>query len=205
MHIKAKEKKERALGVKLFLKAERCNSPKCAMVRRPYRPGIHGKSRHRAISEYGQQLMEKQKIKITYGLKESQMANIFKRALKKKGSLSEVIVSLLERRLDNTVFRLGFAPSRIMARQLVSHGHILVNGRKVTVASFLVKVGDVISIKPSSLNSLIFKELSNTIKKHQPPQWLTIDAEKIEGKVKSLPSAIEMPFDINLVVDYYSK
>jgi len=205
MHIQAKEKKERALGVRLFLKADRCNSPKCAMVRRPYRPGMHGKSRRRAISEYGQQLMEKQKIRITYGLKESQMANVFKNASKKKGSLSEAIIGLLERRLDNTVFRLGFAPSRIMARQFVSHGHILVNGRKVTVASFLVKTGDVITVKPSSLNSLIFKELSNTIKKYQAPEWLTINAEKIEGKVKSLPLTIEMPFDINLVVDFYSK
>ncbi len=205
MHIQAKEKKERALGVKLFLKADRCNSPKCAMVRRPYRPGMHGKSRRRAISEYGQQLMEKQRIRITYGLKESQMANVFKNASKKKGSLSEAIIGLLERRLDNTVFRLGLAPSRIMARQFVSHGHILVNGRKVTVPSFLVKIGDVITVKPTSLNSLIFKELSNTIKKYQAPEWLIIDAEKIEGKVKSLPVSIEMPFDINLVVDFYSK
>lgn len=175
------------------------------MVRRPYRPGMHGKSRRRAISEYGQQLMEKQRIRITYGLKESQMANVFKNASKKKGSLSEAIIGLLERRLDNTVFRLGLAPSRIMARQFVSHGHILVNGRKVTVPSFLVKIGDVITVKPTSLNSLIFKELSNTIKKYQAPEWLTIDAEKIEGKVKSLPVSIEMPFDINLVVDFYSK
>ncbi len=205
MHIQAKEKKERALGVKLFLKADRCNSPKCAMVRRPYRPGMHGKSRRRAPSEYGQQLMEKQKIRITYGLKESQMANIFKKASKKKGSLSEAVIGLLERRLDNTVFRLGFAPSRIMARQFVSHGHILVNGRKVTVASYLVKAGDTVSIKPTSLNFLIFKELSNTIKKYQAPEWLEINAEKIEGKVKSLPLAVEMPFDINLVVDFYSK
>ena len=205
MIIKAKEKKERALGVKLFLKAERCSSPKCAMVRRPYRPGMHGKKRQRAISEYGQQLMEKQRIRYTYGLKEAQMENVFKHALKKKGSLSEAIIALLERRLDNVVFRLGFAPSRIMARQFVSHGHILVNKRKVNVPSFLVKASDVVSIKPTSLNALIFKELSNTIKKYQAPDWLSIDPAKIEGRVKSLPTNVEMPFDINLVVDYYSK
>jgi len=205
MVIKAKEKKERALGVKLFLKAQRCSSPKCAMVRRPYRPGMHGKKRQRAISEYGQQLMEKQRIRYTYGLKEAQMENVFKYALKKKGSLSEAIIALLERRLDNVVFRLGFAPSRIMARQFVSHGHILVNKRKVNVPSFLVKAGDVVSVKPTSLSSLIFKELSNTIKKYQAPDWLVIDPVKIEGRVNSLPTAVEMPFDINLVVDYYSK
>jgi len=205
MNIRAKEKKERALGVKLFLKAERCNSPKCAMVRRPYKPGMHGKKRQRAISEYGQQLMEKQRIRFTYGLKEAQMENVFKRALKKKGSLSEAIVALLERRLDNVVFRLGFAPSRIMARQFVSHGHILVNGRKVNVPSFLVKGGDAVSIKPSSAKSLIFKDLSNTIKKYQAPDWLMLDTDKVEGKVKSAPLNVEMPFDINLMVEYYSK
>jgi len=199
MYIRAKEKKERALGEKLFLKGIRCNSPKCAMVRRPYRPGMHGKRRHGALSEFGQQLLEKQRIKISYGLKESQIARIFKEASPRQ------IIGALERRLDNTVFRLGVAPSRITARQYISHGHFLVNNKKVTIPSFLVKVGDIISIKSASKNLLIFKELSNTIKKHNPPEWLEVDGEKIEGKIKSLPSDAELTFNINLVVDYYSR
>ncbi|MEK7549269.1 MAG: 30S ribosomal protein S4 [Patescibacteria group bacterium] len=199
MYIRAKEKKERALGEKLFLKGTRCNSPKCAMVRRPYRPGMHGKRRRGALSEFGQQLLEKQRIKISYGLKESQIARIFEEASPRQ------IIGALERRLDNTVFRLGLAPSRITARQYIGHCHFLVNNKKVSIPSFLVRVGDTVSIKPASKNLLIFKELSNTIKKHNPPEWLEIDEEKIEGKVKSLPSDAELPFNINLVVDYYSR
>ncbi|KKR88851.1 MAG: 30S ribosomal protein S4 [Candidatus Wolfebacteria bacterium GW2011_GWA2_42_10] len=205
MLIKAKEKKERALGVKLFLKGERCSGPKCAMIRKPYRPGMHGKSRRRkTLSEYGQQLMEKQKIKISYGVNESQMRTIFKNAAKAASAVSAVI-NILETRLDNVIFRLGFAPNRITARQLASHGHIFVNGKKVRTPSALLKIGDVVSLNPSSKNILIFKELSNTIKKYEPPQWLETDKDKIEGKIKNLPFDIEMPFDINLVVDYYSR
>lgn len=204
MHIHAKEKKERALGVKLGLKAERCNSPKCAMVRRPYRPGVHGKSFRRALSEFGQQLLEKQKIKITYGLKEAQLRTIFKNA-SKTGSIGQTVINMLERRLDNIVFRLGFAPSRITARQYVNHGHFLVNGKKVNAPSYSVKVNDIISIKPSSKNLLIFKDLPDNIKKYNPPEWLQTDENKIEGKVKNMPSNVEMLFDMNLVVDYYSK
>jgi small subunit ribosomal protein S4 len=200
-----KEKKERALGMKLFLKGERCNSPKCAMSRRPFRPGVHGKKRTRAKSEYGAQLLEKQRIRVSYGLKERQLSTIFKKAMKKAGVTGEIIVSVLERQLSNAVFRLGLASSRIVATQIVGHGHIFVNGKKVTIPSFLVKEGDVISIKPSSRNMLIFKKLEDTIKKHEAPEWLSLDADKIEGKVKGLPKNIEVPFDINLVVDFYSK
>lgn len=202
---KSAEKKERALGMKLFLKAERCNSPKCAMVRRAYRPGMHGKKSKRALSEYGTQLLEKQRIKVSYGLKETQLAKIFKEARKKSGDIRERIIITLERQLFNVIFRLGLAPSRIVARQLISHGHFLVNNKKITISSYLVKVGDIISIKPSSHQLLIFKDLPNIIKKYEPPEWLIIDKEKLEGRVKSLPQNIEIPFDINLVVDYYSK
>lgn len=204
MLLKTREKKERALGTKLFLKGERCYGPKCAMVRRPYKPGMHGKGkRRRALSEYGQQLLEKQRIKVSYGLNETQMRNIFKAA--KTGLIGKTIASGLERRLANVVFRLGFAPSRTAARQLVNHGHILVNSKKTTSPSFLVKIGDVISINPSSKEDLIFKDLPNTIKKYQPPGWLIIDEGKLEGKIKSFPGSEELPFDINLVVDYYSR
>lgn len=200
-----KEKKERALGVHLFLKAERCNSGKCALVRRPYRPGAHGKSRRKQLSEYGLQLAEKQKIMFSYGLKEKAMERIFKEALRKKEAITTTIVNLLERRLDNVVFRMGFAPSRIMAKQFISHGHILVNSRKVTIASFQVKTGDVITIREKSRTIALFKDLSENLRKYETPVWLQLDKDKLEGKVKSLPFDVEIPFDINLVVDFYSK
>jgi len=202
---RSREKKERALGMKLFLKGERCSSPKCAMVRRPNRPGIHGSKRRRAISEYGEQLLEKQRIRVNYGLREAQLAKIVKNSLKKTGAISETIINYLERQLSNVVFRLGLASSRVIARQLINHGHFLVNGKKVTSPSYFVKAGDTISIKPSSQNLLIFKDLLIKIKKYEPPEWLSLDREKLEGKVISLPKNIEIPFDINLVVDYYSK
>jgi len=202
---RSKEKKERSLGMKLFLKGERCNSPKCVMVRRPSKPGMHGGKRQRAISEYGEQLREKQRMRVSYGLRESQLEKIIKDSLKKTGVVSETIIIELERQLSNVIFRLGLAPSRVVARQLISHGHILVNGKKVTIPSYPVKVGDRISIKPSSLNTLLFKNLSVKIKNYNPPEWLTLDKEKLEGKVISLPKNIEIPFDLNLVIDYYSK
>ncbi len=206
MQKRSKEKQERALGMKLFLKGERCNSPKCAMVRKPNRPGIHGnKRRRRNVSEYGAQLLEKQRMRVGYGLQEAQMAKIVQKAFKKPGAVSETIVSYLERQFSNVVFRLGLASSRIVARQLISHGHIWVNGKKITSSFYFVKKGDVISIKPSSQNLLIFKDLPVKLKKYEPPQWLFLDKEKLEGKVLSLPGDVELPFDINLVVDYYSK
>lgn len=207
MRPRSLEKKERALGVKLFLKGERCNSPKCAMIRRPYRPGMHGKRRRGAASEYAQQLLEKQKLKITYGLKEAQLYKLFKELATKSGSLGEAVIGILERRIDNTIFRLGFAPSRTSARQYISHGHFLINGRKITIPSCLVKINDIISIKPSSKERLIFKDLSDTISKRDLPEWLAIDKDKLEGRVKSFPKnkETEASFDINLVVDYYSR
>lgn len=203
--LKKKEKKERALGMKLFLKGERCSSPKCAMVRRPYRPGEHGKSRRRGLSEYGTQLLEKQRLRVSYGLREAQLEKILKIAQGITGAIGETLINILERQLGNAVYRLGFAPSRTLGRQLVTHGHFCVNGKKVRAPSHQVKAGDVISIHPSSRDLLIFQELPNTLKKYETPNWLELDKEKIEGRVKSLPHNVEIPFDINLVVDYYSK
>lgn len=201
-----REKKERALGTKLFVKPYRCNSPKCAMVRHPQKPGIHGGARRRGqLSEFGQQLKEKQKIRFTYGIRERYLENIFKKALKNPAATGEMLVNLLERRLDNVVFRLGFAPSRSVGRHLVSHGHILVNGRKTTVPSFQAKVNDVVSVRPQSKENFSFKELPAALKKYEPPVWLSVDADKLEGKVVSLPKDFEISFDVNLVVDYYSK
>ncbi|HEY4475800.1 MAG TPA: 30S ribosomal protein S4 [Candidatus Paceibacterota bacterium] len=200
-----KEKKERALGTKLFLKSSRCLSPKCVTVRRPTRPGAHGRDRQRPLSEFGQQLKEKQKFQWSYGLREAQMKKVFRQALKNPAVTGNMIVSLLERRLDNVVYRLGLALSRSVARQLVGHGHITVNSRKVTVPSYLVRAGDVIAIREQSKNNPVFKDLNISLKKYEPPIWLYIDKEKYEGKVVSPPKDFEVPFDVSMVVDYYSK
>lgn len=200
-----KEKKERSLGVKLFLKPHRCSSPKCVTVRRPTRPGVHGKARRRAPSEFGQQLMEKQKIRFAYGIREAQMRRVFAAASKHKGITGEMIISFLERRLDNVVYRIGLAPSRSVGRQLIGHGHIMVNGKKVTIPSYEVKVNNIITIRPQSKDHLLFKDLAERLKQYEPPVWLVLDRERLEGKVISLPKDFEIPFDVNLVVDYYSK
>lgn len=199
-----REKKERSVGAKLFLKAYRCNSPKCATVRRQVRPGMHGK-RYHSLSEFGQQLKEKQKVRFTYGLREKQMELVFKKAAKNPGMTGSMMITLLESRLDNVVYRLGFAPSRSVARQLVSHGHILVNGRKNTAPSRLVRQGDAITVRPQSRSAPLLAELPEKLKKYEPPSWLAIEPEKLEGKVLSAPKDFDMPFDVNLIVDYYSK
>jgi small subunit ribosomal protein S4 len=198
---KVKEKVERSLGTKLFIKAERCNSHKCAVVRRPYFPGMHGPSGRRILSEYGKQLKEKQKMQVIYGLNNRQLSNLFK-----KYDVNEII-NILERRLDRVVYYLGFAKSPRIARQLVSHGHILVNGRKVNVPSYIVYKGDVISINPSSLKKSIFADLKDYLKQKEVPIWLNLDIEKLEGKVIEIPlSPVEkLPFDINLVAEFYSR
>jgi len=203
MLLKAKEKKERALGTKLFLKGDRCNSPKCAMIRRPYKPGMHGKKR-RSVSDFGLQLREKQKIQLTFGLNNRQLGKMFKE-LAVKGTMSgQDILNLLERRLDNAVFRLGFANSRIKARQLVSHGHFLVNGRKVTIPSYKVRVSDKITIRRMPL-SKVFEDLPIKLKKYEPPTWLKVDADKIIGEVVALPQESESHLNPSLVLEYFSR
>lgn len=174
-------------------------------MRRPHGPGQHGKDRRRSASEFKEQLVEKQKFKVSYGIREAAMRKVFKAAAKNPGVTGEMIVSLLERRLDNVVYRLGFALSRSVGRQLVNHGHILVNGRKVTIPSRLVKPGEVISIRPQSADYTMFKDLRERLKAYEPPIWLNMDKEKLVGKVVSPPKDFEMPFNVNMVVDYYSK
>ncbi len=204
MLIKAKEKKERALGTKLGLKGERCNSPKCAIIRRPYGPGMHGKRRRRAASEFNEQLKEKQKIRFSYALKERQLGKIFAEAAKKTETTGDALLRLLESRLDN-VFRLGFASSRLVARQLVNHGHILVNGRVSNTPSRRVKIGDVISLSEKVKKSVLTAELPARLKKYDSPPWLGLDKEKLEGKISGLPDDVERPFDVDKVIDYYSR
>jgi len=199
-----REKRERSLGTKLFLKPHRCSSPKCATIRRPSRPGAHGKSRRRAPSEYGTQLQEKQKFQFIYGLRESQLRNIFKTALRNPEATGEALVRLLELRLDNVVYRLGFAPSRSVARQFVGHGHIHVNGRKVTIPSYRARIGDIISVRKESSELILFRELNETLKGYTLPQWVVHEGA-LSGKVVGTPHEFDLPLDVNLVVDYYSK
>lgn len=199
------EKRERALGTKLMLKPHRCSSPKCATIRKPQPPGPHGSTHRRAASEYGAQLREKQKIKATYGIREAAMRKVFAAAEKATGATGEAMLMLLERRLDNVVYRLGFAPSRSIARQLVSHGHIMVNGRRVNTPSALVVTGNVITIRPQSKDIADFKDLSERMKSYETPVWLVLDKSTMTGKVVSAPKDLDMAFDTNLVVDYYSK
>jgi small subunit ribosomal protein S4 len=200
-----REKRERSLGTKLLLKPTRCASPKCATVRRPNKPGLHGKRRRGQLSEFGQQLAEKQKIKFSYGVRDIYLEKIFRKAEKNTEATGDRIMILLEERLDNVVFRLGFAPSRSVGRQLVGHGHIALNGKKTTAPSCAVKVGDIISIHPPSKDHPVFKDLADSLKNYQPPEWLSVDPDKLEGKVVSEPKNLDIMFNVNLVVDYYSK
>lgn len=200
-----REKRERSLGTRLFLKAFRSQSPKSAMVRRPYRPGSHGKAHRRQPSEYGLQLSEKQKVKFTYGLREAQLRKLFTLAAKSPSNTGPLFMSLLERRLDNVVFRCGFAPARSIARQIINHGHILVNGRRVKAPSFAVKINDKVTLRPQSKEHPVFKDLSAKLKKFEAPSWIKVDPEAFSATVTALPRDFEIPFDISLVVDYYSK
>lgn len=195
-----KEKKERSLGIKLFLKGDRCNSPKCAMVRHPYRPGQHGQARH-SVSEFGKQLQEKQKIQILYGLNNHQMMKMF-RNYDKDG-----IMTKLESRLDHVVFLLGFAKSPRIARQLVSHGHIHVNGRKVTIPSYYIRVKDIIAVRPESRRALIFDDIQLRLKQYTPPEWLKLKVEELKGECVAKPpvTGVQLPFDINVVGQFYSR
>lgn len=192
------------------MRGERCFSQKCAMVRRPYSPGQKRKKRRGAVSEYGKELREKQKLKEWYNLRERQFRNYVKSALgqrHKAENAAELLVRMLETRLDNVVFRLGIAFSRKQARQMVSHGHFLVNGKPVNVPSRQLKVGDSVKIKPSSLKKPGFQNVSGRLKKQKTPGWLTLDAEKLEGKVAALPSFEEAtpPAEISSIFEFYSR
>lgn len=203
-------RKCRRLGVKLFLKGEKCLSPKCPLLRRPYPPGQKGKRRTTAVSEYAKLLSEKQKLKFWYNLRENQLKRYVKEVLSKRREAEDVIknlISKLEMRLDNVIYRLGFARSRKEARQLVSHAHFLVNGRSVNIPSFILKKGDVISLKPEKHKKVGFRDLKDTLKKVKVPSHLLIDFEKLEGKIIGEPSLEEIapPVDVHAVFEFYSK
>lgn len=196
------EKRERSLGIKLGIKGDRCTSPKCALIRKPHRPGQHGKNPLKK-GEFGLQLQEKQRIRFTYGLSDKQLEAVFNRAAKKDEPTPIAVLKELESRLDSVVYRLGFTGSRSIARKLVGHGHFRVNGRKVTIPSYKVKPKDIISIRPESKEIAQFKDISAKVKDLQVPPWLSFDKEKMEATVLSVPKDIDSPFDISLVVDYY--
>ncbi len=193
-------------GEKLFLKGDRCYTEKCAVERRKYPPGQHGQG-YRKLSDYGFQLREKQKVRKTYGLLERQFRRYFYDAERKKGITGEVLLQLIESRLDNTVYRMGFAPNRRRARQLISHGHILVNGKKVNLPSYAVKEGDLIEVKESSKN---IPEIVDSLSRSEHrgiPAWVEVDGVTLKGKVLRIPSRdeIQLPVQEQLIVELYSK
>lgn len=200
----------RRLGEKLFLKGEKCLSPKCPLIRRPYPPGQKGKRRFRRLSEYGKQLKEKQKLKKWYSLRERQFKKYVREVLESRRKIEDapsLLIKKLERRLDNVIFRLGVADSRSQARQLVSHGHFLVNGKPVNIPSFLVKKGDKITLRASSKKKSIFQNLQVKLKKYQPPSWLSFDVKSLIGEVVGSPTLEEAapPADISAIFEFYSR
>lgn len=193
-------------GGKLFLKGDKCYKTSCPFERRPVAPGQHGADRKK-VSEYGLQLREKQKAKRIYGVLESQFRDYYEKADKMKGITGENMLSLLERRLDNVVYRMGIAVSRSQARQLVTHAHFNVNGRPVDIASYQVKVGDVISVKEGKKSSPYFEALKGAAKIGKMPKWVDFDSEKLEGKILALPTREDIDSQITeqMIVELYSK
>ncbi len=196
----------RRSGEKLGLKGSRCLTPKCAMERRSRPPGRQP-SRQRRVSDRGLQLREKQKARYTYGIMERQFRRIFTQAVRQAGITRENLLVLLERRLDNVVYRLGFADSRSQARQLVQHGHIMLNGRKTDIPSCLVKEGDTISWKQNSTKTEYYKQLAQSIKAKSVLSWLSLDGQTLVGEVLSLPTVddIDAKFEGKSIVEYYSR
>lgn len=201
------EKVERRLGEKLFLKGDRCSGPKCAAVRHPRPPGMHGKTRRRSLSEFGQYLQGKQKVRFLYGLDDRDLNRYVKDAEATRGEFAEEFLWLLERRLDNVVFRLGFTTSRRAARQAVSHGHILVNGRRVTISSYRVKPGNLVSINPSARPSMHFADLESRLKKYNPPAWLSLEKDAWIGKMTGFPEskAAGVSEELTKIKEFYSR
>ncbi|WP_447970564.1 30S ribosomal protein S4 [Nitrospira sp. M1] len=194
-------------GVKLFLKGTRCMTEKCAIERRSYAPGQHGQSRRARVTEYGVQLREKQKLRRVYGMQERQFLGTFRSAERQEGITGELLLSLLERRLDNVVYRLGFATSRSQARQLVNHGHIKVNGRKTDIASFTVKIDDIVEIREKSRTIPTIQAALETVEGRGVPNWLDLESAAFKGSIRALPSKQDIDVLVNeqVVVELYSR
>jgi small subunit ribosomal protein S4 len=193
-------------GLKLFLKGSRCYTRKCSFERRSTPPGMYAQ-RRRKVSEFGLQLREKQKVRKSYSVLERQFSNYFRKAAQRSGMTGVNLLRMLEMRLDNVVFRMGFASSRAQARQLVTHGHFAVNGRPTNIPSFQTKVGERIEVRENRRSREYFKTTSETIKSAQIPEWVSIDAAKLAGTILSEPTREQMPLEFNeqLVVEYYSR
>ena len=196
-------------GTKLFLKGERCLSPKCAMERRAYAPGDHGRQAQfrRQVSDYGQQLREKQKVRRIYGILEAQFRRYYDIAVRMKGQTGANLLTVLERRLDNVVYRLGLADSRAQARQLVLHGHFELNGRKTNIPSALVKVGDVVKVREIRAKNGYFSGMGEVLEHKTVPDWLSLNAAEMSGTVLAAPTRdqIDVPVQEQLIVEYYSR
>ena len=194
-------------GQKLFLKGARCFTDKCAIERRAYPPGEHGKGRRIKETNYGQQLREKQKARRIYGIMERQFRHFFTKSTESRGVTGEVLLQMLERRMDNVVYRMGFAPSHHAARQLVRHGHFQVNGRKVNIPSYQLAAGDQVTVREKSRKLSIVLSTLESRKGQDVPEWLTVDAGTLAGKVLSIPtrSSISTPINEQLIVEFYSK
>ncbi|MDH5298345.1 MAG: 30S ribosomal protein S4 [Desulfobulbaceae bacterium] len=194
-------------GLKLFLKGDRCYSDKCSFARRSYPPGQHGQARVRKVSDYAIQLREKQKVRRIYGMLEAQFEKYFEHAERRKGVTGENLLMSLEGRLDNAIYRLGFASSRIQARQIVRHNHVLVNDKKVNIPSYQTKVGDEISIREKSRKCEIINDSLEAVARRGVPSWLELDQTNYKGKVKTQPvrEEITMPIQEQLIVELYSK
>lgn len=194
-------------GVKMYVKGDRCFTAKCAIEKRNHIPGQHGQQQRKKLSNYGVQLREKQKLRRIYGLTEKQFRNCFDKASLQKGASGENFLILLERRLDNVIFRLGLADSRKEARQIVRHGHITVDGKKVDIPSYLIKVGQVVAVREKSKTSPLFVELLESAKNKKAPAWIEADYEKIQGRIIGLPARedIDTQVDELLIVEFYSK
>lgn len=194
--------------MKLFLKGDRCYTDKCAFERRSYPPGQHGQMQLRVkLSDYGIRLREKQKVKRIYGISEKQFRRYFEKATRMKGQAGHNLLQLLERRLDNVVYRLGFAASRAQARQMVAHGWFMVNGRTVDIPSYIVDPGEVIELKEKYRNNTHIQENLEAVVRRGVPQWLELEAENFRGRVKALPTRedITMPIQESLIVEFYSR
>jgi len=193
-------------GLKLFLKGGRCYTKKCSFERRPTPPGQHG-VRRRKVGDYGLQLREKQKVRRVYGVLEKQFRNYFIEATRHSGVTGEALLQSLELRLDNVVFRLGFAPSRAASRQMVAHGHLAVNGVPTNVPSYRLKIGDRVEVRESHKERELFQTVKESLRSHQAPDWLSLDPAKLAGSVLALPRRDQMPPEFNeqLVVEYYSR
>ncbi|HEV2128607.1 MAG TPA: 30S ribosomal protein S4 [Thermomicrobiales bacterium] len=195
-------------GMKLYLKGARCHTDKCSVAKRSFAPGQHGQRRTRRPSDFGLQLREKQKVRRYYGVLETQFRKHYQEAVRRGGVTGDNLLQILETRLDNVVYRMGFADSRSQARQLVMHGHFTVNGRKTNIPSFAVRPGDVVAVREESRKRDYFKDFGEILATHNPPEWLSVDNSQLSGKVLNLPARdqIEVPlFNDALIVEHYSR